>query len=245
MTGCDHACTFCIVPLVRGPEKGRPIADVVRDVSMQVDLGVREVTLLGQNVDHYRDPATGGDFADLLAAVDAVPGLWRVRFTTSNPRDMSDRVLEAVRDLPRVCEHLHLPVQSGSDPVLRRMGRGYTVGEYRALIDRARSLVPNASLTTDLIVGFCGESDDDFGQTLNLVNEIGFDGAYTFKYSPRPGTPAAHLTDDVPEPVKAERLARINSAIEASAFIRRRADLDTVQEILGETWEDAVAKGRT
>lgn len=245
MTGCNHACSFCIVPLVRGAEKGRPIADVVRDVSMQVALGVREVTLLGQNVDHYRDPVTGGDFADLLEAVDAVPGIWRVRFTTSNPRDMSDRVLEAVRDLPRVCEHLHLPVQSGSDAVLRRMGRGYTTGDYRALIVRARDIVPAASVTTDLIVGFCGESEEDFRRTLALVDEIGFDAAYTFKYSPRPGTPAARLNDDVPETLKAERLARLASAIEASSASRRRADLETVQEMLVETWADGIAKGRT
>lgn len=245
MTGCNHTCSFCIVPLVRGPEKGRPIADVVRDVENQVNHGVREVTLLGQNVDHYRDPLTGGDFADLLEAVDAVPGLWRVRFTTSNPRDMSDRVLEAVRDLPRVCEHLHLPVQSGSDAVLRRMGRGYTTGEYRTLIAHARDIVPAASLTTDLIVGFCGESEADFRRTLALVDEIGFDAAYTFKYSPRPGTPAARLNDDVPDTLKAERLARLSSAIEASSAARRRADMETVQEIFVETWAEGVAKGRT
>ncbi len=206
--GCDKFCTFCIVPYVRGRERSLDPSEVLRQVTQIASEGFKEVTLLGQTVNSYRFLQT--DFADLLRAVAAVDGIERVRFTSPYPKDFTDRVIEALADLPEVCPALHLPVQSGSETQLERMQRGYSVTEYRDLVARLRTAVPDLSLSTDIIVGFCGESDQDFRRTVELMEEMRFDSAYMFKYSERSGT-AAHrkLADDVPEELKQERLREI------------------------------------
>ena len=215
MRGCDKRCTFCIVPTTRGPERSRPLSEVVAEAEALAATGVLEVTLLGQTVNSYRDGSAG--FADLLRAVDAVEGIRRIRFTTNHPNDMTDEVLEAVATCPKVCEHLHLPAQSGSTRVLGLMARGYTREIYLRIVGRARAWMPRVSLTTDLIVGFPGETEEDFVETLSLVEEVRYDGAYTFKYSPREGTPAATMPDQVPLDVMKDRLARLNERVKALA----------------------------
>jgi len=209
MYGCDNHCTFCVVPQTRGREWSRPVEDVVEEVKRLVDQGYREVTLLGQNVNSYRDEKKR-DFGALLHAVNAVDGLWRIRYTTSNPKDCRDRHIQAVAECDKVCEHLHLPVQSGSNAVLIRMKRSYNRDRYLRQVRLFREQNPVSSLTTDLIVGFCGETDEDFEQTLGLVEEVRWDSAFMFKYSPRPGTVAAEtMLDDVSPAVKQERVARL------------------------------------
>jgi tRNA-2-methylthio-N6-dimethylallyladenosine synthase len=213
MRGCDKRCAFCVVPTTRGPERSRKPDEVVAEVRALAAAGVIEVTLLGQTVNSYRDGATG--FAELLRAVDAVEGIERIRFTTNHPNDMTEQVLDAVASCPKVCEHLHLPAQSGSTRVLAAMGRGYTREKYLRVIESSRAWMPHVSLTTDIIVGFPGETEEEFRDTLSLVEEVRYDGAYTFKYSPREGTPAASLPDSVPVPVMKERLARLNERVRA------------------------------
>ena len=204
--GCDHACTYCIVRLRRGPQQSRPIADVVSEVAGLVARGARDVTLLGQNVDAYgRDLASRPDLADLLAAVHDTPGLLRLRFLTSHPSDMSERIIETAARLPRVCRHIELPVQAGSDAVLRRMGRGYSAAQYLDLVERIRAAMPDVSLGTDVIVGFCGESDADYTATRALIELVRFDVVHIAAYSARAGTPAERLADDVPPAVKEAR----------------------------------------
>jgi tRNA-2-methylthio-N6-dimethylallyladenosine synthase len=211
--GCDKRCTFCIVPSTRGPERCRPLAEVVAEVRHLVDYGFREIELLGQTVNHWREPAgagrRGADFADLLDAVAAVPGLRRLRFVTSYPRDFTPRIVERYRLHPNLCDYLHLPVQSGSDGVLRRMGRGYSVAEYRELVDGVRAARPTIAISTDLIVGFPGESEADFEATLELVAGVRFAALFAFCYSPRPGTAAPRLAGAVPLEVAQERLQRL------------------------------------
>ncbi|MBC7347508.1 MAG: tRNA (N6-isopentenyl adenosine(37)-C2)-methylthiotransferase MiaB [Clostridia bacterium] len=209
--GCNNFCTYCIVPYVRGPERSRQPEDILREVRSLAAAGYREVTLLGQNVNSYgRDLAKPITFGDLLKLVDRVEGLARIRFTTSHPRDFSHELIEIIARSEKVCEHFHLPAQAGSDRILALMGRGYTRTHYLELARAIRTRLPEATITTDLIVGFPGESEEDFAATLDLVEQVRFDAAFTFIYSPRPGTAAANLPDQVPAAVKRERLARLN-----------------------------------
>ncbi len=224
--GCDYKCTFCIVPYTRGPERSRTMADVVREVALLAAEGVSEVTLLGQTVNSYHDGTH--DFADLLRAVGAVDGIRRIRFTSPYPTDFTERVIEAMVTTPAVCEHVHLPVQSGSNAVLRRMLRRYTREQYFAVVTRLREAIPGITFSTDIIVGFPGETEPQFAETLSLVTEAEFDDAYTFRYSVREGTPAVRLKDHVPDEVAAERLARL---IEAVRLLARRKNVARVGEV--------------
>ncbi len=228
MEGCDNRCAYCVVPYLRGPEASRAPEVILAEVEHLTQKGFSEIILLGQNVNSYR--SNSYRFPRLLREVARIPGIRRVRFITSHPKDLSRKLMKVMDSEPAVCEQLHLPLQSGSDRILRAMGRGYTTGHYRKLVQLARELVPGLTLTTDLIVGFPGESEEDFQQTLELVREIGFDSAFMFKYSPRPGTPAAELPDDVPPETKQERLVKIIGAVTESAFRRNR-------ELVGERLE--------
>ncbi|HEX4632451.1 MAG TPA: tRNA (N6-isopentenyl adenosine(37)-C2)-methylthiotransferase MiaB [Gemmatimonadales bacterium] len=230
--GCDYRCTFCIVPMTRGPERSRKLADVVDEVRRLAAGGTTEVTLLGQTVNSYTDGAA--DFADLLRAVGAVSGIRRLRFTSPYPTDFSDRVLQAMAETPAVCEHVHLPVQSGSNAVLKRMLRRYTRERYLEVVAGLRGAAPGLGLTTDIIVGFPGESEADFRETLDLVQTVGFDDAYTFKYSPREGTPAVRIKDPVPDDVAGERLERLVAVVRGIARTRNAGLVGTVHEVLVE-----------
>ncbi len=204
--GCNNYCAYCVVPYLRGPEASRPSADILDEIKRLADAGTREVTLLGQNVNSYgHDLDEAADFAGLLARVNDVPGLRRVRFVTNHPKDMSDRTIAAIADLPKVCEHIHMPAQAGSDAVLKAMNRRYTSAHYRELIAKIRERVPSVGLASDFIVGFPGETDADFEATRRLVEDVRFQQCYIFKYSPRPKTAAAKLDDDVPAEAKKER----------------------------------------
>jgi tRNA-2-methylthio-N6-dimethylallyladenosine synthase len=243
--GCNEVCSFCIVPFVRGTERSRPLADVVEDVTRFARQGVREVTLLGQTVNSYRDPETGGRLATLLDAVGRVPGIWRVRFLTSHPRHFHDDLLLAIRDLPRVCEHLHLPFQSGDDVILKQMRRRYTRDEYRACIAHARAVVPDLSVSTDVIVGYPGETEEQFQRTLSLLEEIRFDVVHIQGFSPRPRTTAALQLDDV-EPQEKKR--RINVLLAAQRRIAEEANrrwLGRTVEVLVERADGGEISGRS
>jgi len=214
--GCDKFCTFCVVPYTRGAEASRPAAAVLAEAEALVARGARELTLLGQNVNAYHGAAPGGGtwgLGRLIRALAAMPGLVRLRYTTSHPADMDDELIAAHRDEPKLMPFLHLPVQSGSDSVLQAMNRRHRADDYRRIIDRLRAAQPDMALSSDFIVGFPGESGDDFAATLALVRGVGFAQAFSFKYSPRPGTPAAVRDDQVPEPVKGERLAMLQTLI--------------------------------
>jgi tRNA-2-methylthio-N6-dimethylallyladenosine synthase len=207
--GCNKSCTFCIVPQTRGPERSRPMAEILREVRHLLDYGFQEIELLGQTVNHWREPGGGEDFADLLEAVATLPGVRRLRFVTSYPRDFTPRMVEKVGLHENICPYLHLPVQSGSDSVLRRMGRGYTRAEYVDLVGQLRQARPDLALSTDLIVGFPGETEEDFQRTLDLVHDVRFGSVFAFKYSPRPGTAAPRLDGAVDPDVASERLQRL------------------------------------
>jgi tRNA-2-methylthio-N6-dimethylallyladenosine synthase len=230
--GCDYRCTFCIVPVTRGPERSRKLEDVVREVAHLAAQGTTEVTLLGQTVNSWNDGAH--DFADLLRATGQVEGIRRVRFTSPYPTDFTDRVITAMAETPAVCEHVHLPAQSGSNAVLRRMLRRYTRQEYLAVVARLRAAMPGITLSTDLIVGFPGETEEQFGETLSLVSEAGFDDAYMFKYSVREGTPAVRLRDHVADEVAGERLGRLIEAVRAQARLRNIGRIGARHEVLVE-----------
>jgi len=230
--GCDYRCTFCIVPMTRGPERSRKLADVVREVAGLAARGTTEVTLLGQTVNSYHDGEH--DFADLVRAVGVLPGIRRLRFTSPYPTDFSERVLGAMAETPAVCEHVHLPVQSGSNRVLRRMLRRYTRERYLEVAAALRRAVPGIALTTDIIVGFPGETEQDFEETVSLVREVRFDDAYTFKYSLRDGTPAVKLKDRVPDPVAGERLERLIAVVRQVARAKNVALVGTTHEVLVE-----------
>ena len=246
MGGCNEMCTYCIVPFVRGRESSRPVQAIVEDVHRLVERGVREVTLLGQNVNSYRDPASGAGLPELLAAVDSVPGLWRQRFLTSHPRNAVPQLFEAIRDLPTVCEQLHLPVQAGDDQLLRRMRRLYSVADYEEKIAAARATVPGLALTTDIIVGFCGETDAEFAGTERLIRETGFDAVHLAAYSVRPGTAAARRDDDVPLVEKKRRLNHLLDVQRGIAAQRNAALLGSRAEVLVEgVAGDGRAYGRT
>lgn len=210
MYGCNNFCTYCIVPYVRGRERSRRPEEILAEVRDAAAKGFKEVTLLGQNVNSYgNDREDGMSFAELLTEVDKVEGIERVRYMTSHPKDLSDAVIEAVKNGKHICEHFHLPVQYGTDHLLHRMNRKYTVVQYKALVERIREAVPNASITTDLIVGFPGETDEDFQGMLDFLREVRYDAAYTFIYSRRSGTPAADMPDQIPEELKKERLHKL------------------------------------
>jgi tRNA-2-methylthio-N6-dimethylallyladenosine synthase len=237
MEGCSKYCTFCVVPYTRGEEVSRPFEDVLIEVAELAQQGVKEVTLLGQNVNAYRSATAEGDAADLaslLEYVAAIPGIERIRYTTSHPREFTQRLAEAHARLPQLAPHVHLPVQAGSDRVLAAMKRGYTVLEYKAIVRRVRAACPAISISSDFIVGFPGESDADFEATMKLIEEIGFDASFSFIYSRRPGTPAAALPDDTPLEVKRARLQRLQARIEQQAQAISRGMVGTVQRVLVE-----------
>jgi tRNA-2-methylthio-N6-dimethylallyladenosine synthase len=234
--GCDNTCTFCIVPSLRGRERSRRMGEIVDEVRALVDDDVIEVTLLGQNVNSYgRDLAGASQFAALLRELGTVEGLERVRFTSPHPRDFTDEVLHAMAETPNVMPHLHLPLQSGSDRVLRLMRRSYRSRRFLRLVETTRELLPDAALTTDIIVGYPGETEDDFQATLDVVDAVRFDQAFTFQYSPRPGTPAADLTDDfVEREVVAERYGRLEALVRAHSRLAHERLVGTDQELLVE-----------
>jgi tRNA-2-methylthio-N6-dimethylallyladenosine synthase len=243
--GCDERCAFCIVPVVRGPGRCRPAREIVAEVAALAGRGAREVVLLGQTVNSYRHGDTG--FAALLAALDAVPGIERIRYESAHPRFLSDDLIQAHASLRALCEHLHLPVQSGSDAVLARMGRGHGRDDFLRWASRLRAACPGVGLSTDLFVGFSGETEADFEDTLALVDEVSFDAAFTFKYSPRPGTPAAGWPDDVPLEVKTDRLRRLQ-ALQSEKTARHLAGLTgSVVEVLveGESKAGGQLRGRS
>jgi tRNA-2-methylthio-N6-dimethylallyladenosine synthase len=246
--GCSHACTFCIIPFRRGVERSRSIDEIVREVRGLVAQGVREITLLGQIVDRYGKDFTGGrpDLADLLEAVDEIDGLWRIRFLTSHPNYMTDRILDAVARLPKVCEQIEVPVQAGDDDVLAAMKRGYTTDEYRRLIGHIRDRVPHAAIHTDIIVGFPGETAEQFQRTHDLLSELRLDKAHLAMYSPRPGTVSARrMLDDV-SPVEKKRRWDALDAVQREVLgeINRRSLGDTV-EVLVEEKHKSRWRGRT
>jgi len=235
MEGCSKYCSFCVVPYTRGEEVSRPFDDVLTEVADLADQGVREITLLGQNVNAYRGAMSDGgiaDFATLLEYVCDVPGLDRVRYTTSHPREMTQALIDAHGRIAKLAPQLHLPVQSGSDRVLAAMKRGYTALEYKSIVRRLRAARPDISLTSDFIVGFPGETEADFEETLKLCASINFDGAFSFLYSPRPGTPAAELPDQVPHAVKQSRLERLQSLLDAQYRAYSDAMVGSLQRVL-------------
>ncbi|HJM90131.1 MAG TPA: tRNA (N6-isopentenyl adenosine(37)-C2)-methylthiotransferase MiaB [Dehalococcoidia bacterium] len=244
--GCDKFCTFCIVPFRRGRERSRPVDDVLSEVRHLAARGVREVTLLGQTVEAYGHDLDGdADLATLFEAIEGVDGILRTRFLTSYPKDMTDRVIDAVADLPKVCEHFNIPVQSGDDGVLARMKRGYTLAEYEERVERIRSRMPDASIATDVIVGFPGETDEEFANTVALLERTSFDVIHVATYSERPGTFATrNQADDVPPAVKKERLQVIEAIHEQSAVAINRRSLGGSVEVLVERADEGRSTGR-
>ena len=236
MEGCSKYCSFCVVPYTRGEEVSRPFGDVVAEIAALAGRGVKEVTLLGQNVNAWRGVIDGerADLAELLHFVAELEGISRIRYTTSHPREFTQRLIDAHRDLPQLAPHVHLPVQSGSDRILAAMKRGYTALEYRSVARRLRQARPELSLSSDFIVGFPGETEADFQATLRLVREVGFDDSFSFAYSPRPGTPAAELADQVPAAVKSERLQRLQVQLAAQARETSARMVGTTERVLVE-----------
>jgi tRNA-2-methylthio-N6-dimethylallyladenosine synthase len=237
MEGCSKYCTFCVVPYTRGEEVSRPLEQVLEEVRSLAGQGVVEVTLLGQNVNAYRGAMAAGGHADLAALiylVARVPGIERIRFTTSHPVEFRDSLIEAYRDVPQLASYLHLPVQSGSDRVLSLMKRGHTVLEYKQKIRKLRAVRPDICLSTDIIVGFPGETERDFDATLDLVRDVGFDQSFSFIYSPRPGTPAASLPDDASHAEKQARLERLQAQLDSQAQAISRKMVGTTQRVLVE-----------
>ena len=235
MEGCSKYCTFCVVPYTRGEEVSRPLDDIVAEIAGLADRGVREVNLLGQNVNAYRGRNHLGetvDFAELLHLVNLVPGIERIRYTTSHPVEFSQAIVDCYAEIPALVDHLHLPVQSGSDRILMAMKRGHTALEYKSTIRALRRIRPNISLSSDFIVGFPGETDDDFAATMRLIEEVGFDTSFSFIYSARPGTPAAELADETPETVKKQRLHILQGRIAQQAQMISEAMVGTRQRIL-------------
>ncbi|MEX8520672.1 MAG: tRNA (N6-isopentenyl adenosine(37)-C2)-methylthiotransferase MiaB [Leptothrix sp. (in: b-proteobacteria)] len=238
MEGCSKYCSYCVVPYTRGEEFSRPFEEVLTEVAGLADQGVKEITLLGQNVNAYRgkmgDTAEIADFALLLEYVAEIPGIERIRYTTSHPNEFTPRLIEAYAKLPKLVNHLHLPVQHGSDRILAAMKRGYTVLEYKSTIRKLRAVRPDISLSTDFIVGFPGETEDDFNKMMKLIDDVGFDASFSFIFSPRPGTPAAALHDDTPQELKLQRLQHLQATIEENVRRISAARVGTVQRILVE-----------
>ena len=244
MEGCSKYCSFCVVPYTRGEEVSRPLADVVAEITGLVARGVREVTLLGQNVNAYRGKFGGtmdevdrdetADLAFLIETLAAMEGIERIRYTTSHPREMTQRLIDTYRSTPKLVSHLHLPVQSGSDRILAAMKRGYSVLEFKSLVKKLKAARPGLSLSSDFIIGFPGETEEDFEKTMRLVEELNFDNSFSFVYSPRPGTPAADMADDTPAELKLRRLMRLQKTIEAQALKISQAMVGTIQRVLVE-----------
>ena len=240
MEGCSKYCTFCVVPYTRGEEVSRPLADVLTEIAELAQQGVHEITLLGQNVNAYRgklddeavDPA---DLALLLEYAAAIPGIERLRYTTSHPREFTQRLIDVYSRLPQLVDHVHLPVQSGSDRILAAMKRGYNVLEYKSIVRRLRKVRPEISISSDFIVGFPGETAEDFAATVKLIEDIGFDASFSFVYSPRPGTPAAGLKDDTPQEVKLARLRELQALLDAQALAISLKMVGTTQRVLVES----------
>lgn len=246
--GCTNFCSYCVVPYTRGRERSRTPESIEREVRALASQGYKEITLLGQNVNAYgKDLAVSVDFADLLTSLDAVPELLRIRFTTSHPRDMTAKLIQGLSVLDKVCNHLHLPVQSGSSAILQRMNRGYTRDGYLRLVEQIRRAVPDISLTTDLIVGFPGETDKDFSDTLDLVRQVEYSSAFTFMYSPRKGTPAAAMPDQVIEGVKKERIYKLIELQNTISARQTQRLVGETLEVLVEDFDDAASEavGRT
>ncbi len=238
MEGCSKYCSYCVVPYTRGEEVSRPFEDVLVEVAGLADQGVREVTLLGQNVNAYRGPMGGtseiADFATLLEYVSDIPGIERIRYVTSHPNEFTQRLIDAYGKLPKLVNHLHLPVQHGSDRILMAMKRGYTAMEYKSTIRKLRAIRPGLAMSSDFIVGFPGETEDDFSKMMKLIDDVGYDTSFSFIFSPRPGTPAANLADDTPHAVKLKRLQTLQVAIDDSVRAISASRLGTVQRILVE-----------
>ncbi|MGD9974124.1 MAG: tRNA (N6-isopentenyl adenosine(37)-C2)-methylthiotransferase MiaB [Desulfatirhabdiaceae bacterium] len=234
MTGCDNYCTYCVVPYVRGAEISRPPEHILKEVQLLADAGVREITLLGQNVNSYGQKEGWHDFSELLNQISRIDNIVRIRFTTSHPKDLSERLIQSFRELNKVSHHIHLPVQSGSDRILKRMNRRYTHADYLAKIDRLREVCPDMAVTSDFIVGFPGEDETDFQDTLNLMRTVQFDSVFAFKYSDRPSAPASRFSNKVHEDIKSDRLGRLLELQKNSTFYRHQSLIGTRQEILVE-----------
>ena len=237
MYGCNNFCTYCIVPYTRGREKSRKPEDIVREITGLVADGVKEVTLLGQNVNSYRGAGESGsecDFADLIYMINDIEGLERIRFMTSHPKDLSDKLIQAFVDCEKLCNYIHLPVQAGSDSVLKRMNRKYTREKYLEVVERLRKAVPDIAISTDIIVGFPGETEEDFEETLSLVRSVKYDSAFTFLYSVRQGTPAAEYEDQIPEEVKHQRFDRLVDAVNADSAEKNAAYKGRIERVLVE-----------
>jgi tRNA-2-methylthio-N6-dimethylallyladenosine synthase len=238
MEGCSKYCSYCVVPYTRGEEVSRPFEDVLVEVAGLADQGVKEVTLLGQNVNAWRAPmgdsTDTADFATLLAYVADIPGIERLRYTTSHPNEFTPSLIAAYDQIPKLVSHLHLPVQHGSDRVLMAMKRGYTAMEYKSTVRKLRAIRPEMSMSSDFIVGFPGETEDDFGKMMKLIDDIGFDNSFSFIFSPRPGTPAANLTDDTPHDTKLRRLQHLQATINTSMARISASRVGTAQRILVE-----------
>jgi tRNA-2-methylthio-N6-dimethylallyladenosine synthase len=234
MTGCDNYCTYCVVPYVRGRETSRKLADIVLEIEGLVATGVREVTLLGQNVNSYGQKEALGSFTGLLERVNAIKGLRRIRFTTSHPKDFSEDLMRSFDSLSKLCRHIHLPVQSGSDRILKRMNRKYTHAAYLDKVAQVRQWCPEIEITSDIIVGFPGETDEDFDATVDLIRQVGFEGLFVFNYSDRPQTPASRFGDKVPEAIGNQRLQAILQLQEQIVRKKNKALVGTEQSVLVE-----------
>jgi tRNA-2-methylthio-N6-dimethylallyladenosine synthase len=251
MEGCDKYCSYCVVPYTRGPEVNRPFEDVLAECAILAEQGVKEITLLGQNVNHYLGKMASGDTADLALLIDfiaAIDGVERIRFTTSHPVEFSDNLINAYAEVPQLANHLHLPVQHGSDRILAAMKRNHTILEFKQKIRKLRKVRPNIAISSDFIVGFPGETEEDFEKLINLVKEVHFDQSFSFIYSKRPGTPAANLPDDTPIEIKKERLRRLQDQLNHNAMVISREMVDSTQRILVEgisKKDDAILAGRT
>jgi tRNA-2-methylthio-N6-dimethylallyladenosine synthase len=238
MEGCSKYCSYCVVPYTRGEEFSRPFDDVLTEVAGLADQGVKEVTLLGQNVNAYRGPmgesGETADFALLIEYVAEIPGIERIRYTTSHPNEFTPRLIDVYARVPQLVSHLHLPVQHGSDRILMAMKRGYTAMEYKSIVRRLRAVRPQLSLSSDFIVGFPGETQDDFDKMMKLIEDVGYDASFSFIFSPRPGTPAANLQDDTPHELKLRRLQQLQAALEQNVRAISASRVGTTQRILVE-----------
>jgi tRNA-2-methylthio-N6-dimethylallyladenosine synthase len=250
MEGCSKYCTFCVVPYTRGEEISRPFNDVIREVEILAEQGVKEINLLGQNVNAYRglmDDGESADLALLIAIVAQVSGIERIRYTTSHPVEFSDRLIKTYAEVPELVSHVHLPVQSGSDKILGSMKRGHTVIEYKSKIRKLREIRPDISLSSDFIIGFPGETEEDFNNTMQLIEEVGFDKSFSFIYSKRPGTIAASLPDDVDQTVKKQRLGFIQDKLNENTEKISRLMIGSIQKVLveGHSKKGSTLSGRT